>query len=488
MHVICDRGLAMTDTIDPTDGLALAEAIANGATTAMAVIEAAITRACDQSNYGAISHMAGDLGLTRAAAIDAARGTRSAPSAPFLGVPFLMKDLGAAAEGLPVTCGSAVIAPVAAAADSELARRFKVAGLVPFGVSTVPEFGLALSSEPAIGPIARNPWNPALTPGGSSGGAAAAVAAGIVALAHATDAGGSTRVPAACCGLVGLKPSRGTMPAGPDFNNYIGGIASELVVSRSLRDTVAALDACAGHSEGPFSDVALGGPLLQLLDVAPAPLRVGLCVDAGADLPISAANKDAVRHAGDVLHACGHTVTPIDSNRLIPLVADASLVFDRIISVNLGRNLSTDVLTRVECLTAATARRGRTMSGSDLQAAEMAGVKLAHTTWLLFREIDILITPMISGPPLPLGSFPLDHDDVDLHWNRMTQFAPFAAMANVAGTPALSIPHGTADDLPLSVQLIGPIGTDGLILRLARQLQRAQPWSFAQDIAGFPVG
>lgn len=470
---------------EPLDGLALAAAIRSGRTTATAAMDAALSRADDCAPLGAIRHLAADLGRARAARTDADPQRRSDERAAFLGVPFLMKDLGAAAEGLPIVCSSRAIPPVPAAADSDLVRRFRQAGLIPFGVTTVPEFGLSLSSEPAIGPIVRNPLDSARTPGGSSGGAAAAVAAGITALAHATDAGGSIRVPAACCGLVGLKPTRGAIPAGPGFGNHLGGLVSELVVSRSLRDTAAILDCCAGHARGPCPDPDLGGPLRERLDHAPAPRRIGLCLEAPTGGGIGPAQRDAVRHAGDVLRSAGHRIHDIAPDRLLPLIEDAALVFDRIISVNLARLL--DDLSEVEPLSAAVARRGQAITARDLQAAELTGVRVAHGLWTLFAEVDVLLTPMLSGPPPPLGSFPTDHGDVALHWRRMAECAPFATLANVAGTPALSIPHGLSDGLPLSVQLIGPMAADGLLLRLARRLQAAQPWHFAAPIAGLPA-
>jgi amidase len=475
-------------TLDPEDGTGLGEAIAAGRTTAAAAMEAAIARAVESRHLGAISQLAADLGRERAAFVDRQWGRRPADEAPppFLGVPFLMKDLGAPSHGLAIVCGSRSVPGVPADSDSALAARFRSAGLLPFGLTTVPEFGLGLSSEPAMGPLARNPLDPQRTPGGSSGGAAAAVAAGIVALAHATDAGGSIRVPAACCGLVGLKPSRGAVPAGPAFGNHLGGIASELVISRSLRDTAAALDACAGRARGPFPDPDLGGPTLDRLDIAPVGLRIGLCFDAGDDYPVAAASRDAVRHAGKALAARGHRTVEIAAQRLMPLVRQSGRVFDRVISVNLFRALGL-AASRVERLTAAVARRGAAVSGGDLQEADMAAILVAHAMWQLFDEIDVLVTPTLCGPPPPIGSFPFDHDDVDLHFHRMAAFAPFATLANVAGTPALSIPHGTADGLPLSVQLIGPIAADGLLLRVARQLQFAAPWRFAADVAGCPA-
>jgi len=476
----------VTDARDPQDGVALGATIRAGRTTSREVLEAALERASAASELGAISHLAADIGQRQAALIDGRRRPLAHDDrGPFCGVPFLMKDLGAAARGLPVVCGSRALKPVPAASDDVLAQRFRKSGLVPFGLTTVPEFGLSLSSEPALGPIARNPLDPSRTPGGSSGGAAAAVAAGVVALAHATDAGGSIRVPAACCGLVGLKPSRGAVPGGPNFHNHLGGLASELVVSRSLRDTAVVLDCCSGAAAGPCPDPDLGKPLADRLDVPLNGLRIGLCSDVSEGAPIQPSHREAVHHAGAVLAAAGHKVTDIGPEILDPLVRDAALVFDRVISVNLARTL--DDVSAVERLTAAVVQRGLAIAARELQDAELTAVRAAHALWRLFDEVDVIITPMLSGSPPLIGSFPMDHGDVDLHWRRMADFAPYAMISNVGGTPALSIPHGIDDrGLPLSVQLIGPMAADGLLLRLARQLQKAVPWHFATPIAGLP--
>ena len=477
----------MHDEPEPSDGAALAAAIRSGRTTAAAAMEAALARAAEAETFGALSFLAADLGREDAAAIDVGlkRRPKYYASKPFAGVPFLMKDLGATAIGLPVVCGSASLPPVPPETDSELARRFKAGGLVPFGITTVPEFGLSLSSEPTIGPVARHPLDPALSPGGSSGGAAAAVASGIVALAHATDAGGSTRVPAACCGLVGLKPTRGAMPGGPDFGNHIGGIAAELVVSRSLRDTALALEHFSGAGEGYFPDPHLDLPLAARLDEPVPPLRIGLVLDVAEGRAIDGDRRAAVAHAAEVLASARHTVTILDPARFTPLIAASESVFDRIICTNLARNMPD--LTKVERLTAAVARRGLAMTARDYQDAEMTAVRIAHALWRLFDEVDVLLTPMLSGPPLAVGAFPFDHDDVARQWRRMTDFAPYATLANVAGTPALTLPHGLdAAGLPLPVQLVGPMASDGLLLRLARTLQRALPWSFRTTIAGLP--
>lgn len=473
---------------DRLDGLALADLIRRRTTTAGRVLEASLDRARAMAHLGALQAIDADLGRSRAAAVDAGMTRRPKYYArqPFLGVPFLMKDLGAPSLGLPVLAGSRSLVPGSTAADSELARRFRRAGLVAFGTSTVPEFGLSLATDPAIGPTARNPLDPALIPGGSSGGAAASVAAGIVALAHATDAGGSIRVPAACCGLVGLKPTRGAVPGGPGFGNHLSGIASELVIARSLRDIAAALDAVAGSAEGPFPDPDLDLPVLPWIDGRPESLRVGVTTDAGGGRPIDPARSGAVEAAAKVLAEAGHRIVPIPCERLDAMVQGSALVFDRVVSVNLARALPD--LAQVEPLTRAVALRGRAMTAIDASEAEAMSVMVAHLAWRLFDEVDVLLLPMLSGPPPPIGSFPTDHPDVDLHWRRMQDFAPYAMIANIAGVPALTLPHGEdGDGMPLPVQLMGPMGSDGLLLQLGMILRARRPWSFHFPVAGFPT-
>lgn len=459
------------------DGLALAAAIRAGRTSAALVMAAALERAAALAPIGALRHIDADLGRRLAMAADLA-----ANPGVFAGLPFLMKDLGSAAAGLPLVCGSAALTPSVATSDAELTARFRDAGLLPFGVTTAPEFGLSLASEPAIGPIARNPLDPSRTPGGSSGGAAAAVAAGIVALAHATDAGGSIRVPAACCGLVGLKPSRGAFPGGLDFANHLGGLASEFALTRSLADAAALFDACSGRARGPYPDPQCGAPVLALLDRPPAGLRIGLCVEA--ETAIGAAQRDAAAGAADILAQAGHRIVPLAPERLAALTGPSQMVFDRVISANLAR--LTGDLAGLEPLSQAVVRHGRSLSGADLSEADLVSAKVAHGLWRLFDEVDILLTPMLAGPPPALGTFPTDHGDVSLQWRRMAAFAPFALLANVAGSPALALPHGSADGLPSSVQLIGPMGADGLLLRLGRMLENVHPWRFDADIAGMP--
>ena len=462
---------------DPAlDALGLAHAIRAGTLSARDAMRSSLARAHDHAHLGAIRLLDAAQGLRRADALDALLRTDPARAAamPFFGVPFLMKDLGATAAGFPVVCGSRLLLDLPPPiASSDLAARFEAAGLVPFGVTTVPEFGMTLASEPAIGPMARNPFDPSRTPGGSSGGAAAA-AAGIVTLAQSGDAGGSTRVPAACCGLVGLKPTRAAVPGGPAFGNHLHGLACELVLSRGLRDTAAALDAVAGRARGPEPDPDLGRLASEALARPPGPLRIGVCAEGPPGFPVEAERQQAVGEAAGLLAAAGHALVPIDPERLGRFTAQATSVFDHVIAVNAARNLGPlgpAALARVEPLTRAVVARGLAAGGVALQAALAAGVAVAHGMWRLFDEVDVLLTPMLATAPPPLGAFPMDGEDVDENWQRMNAFAPYAMLANVAGVPALSIPRGLdRAGLPLAVQLIGAMATDARLLAVGRQL------------------
>ncbi|WP_370636909.1 amidase [Afifella sp. IM 167] len=458
----------------PHDATALAAEIRTGRLSAVEALEEALAAADREADLGAISLLAPELGRHRAALLDAMRAEdpESLAGAPFAGVPFLVKDLGGPFAGIPVDAGSAALEVRRKDADSYHAARTREAGFVPFGRTTVPEFGLSLACEPAIGPRARNPLDPERTTGGSSGGAAAAVAAGIVPVAHATDGGGSIRVPAACCGLVGLKPSRGAVPGGPAFANHLFGIAAGLVVARSVRDVAAVLSAVSGRARGPFPDPDLDRDRLA------SSLKVGVLTGAeGFSIAPerAAAVADAARH----FEAAGHLVEELSPDRLSAEIAASGRVFDRVISANLAC-LFRDLGIRneeVEPLSAAVAARGRAMSATDLYDAGQESVMVSHALWRLFDEVDVLLTPMLSEAPPKLGFLPTDHDDVDGHWRGMAAFAPYASLANAAGTPALTVPFGEDEaGLPLPVQLVGPIGSDRLLLRLGEALAAERPF------------
>lgn len=474
----------MTDArAEPDDATALAAAIRRGETTACAALEASLARIARRADLGAVVRLAPAIGREAAEGFDALfrRGSPRATGAPFGGVPFLMKDLGNAARGLPPTAGSAALARRAsvAAADSALARRFRRAGLIPFGLTTTPEFGLALTAEPPGGPVARNPFDAALSPGGSSGGAAAAVAAGLVALAHATDAAGSIRVPAAACGLFGLKPTRGATPNGPDFGNHLGGIVGELVVARSLRDLRSALLCAAGDGAGPCCDPDLSA-------YEPGRLRIAVVAD-GPGLAIGPDAAAAVEEAAAVLAAAGHRIVGSDPATLAGLAGRADRVARAILSVSLAAWMEAVGVGAAEMspLAAAVRAEGARMPATALFAAETDGVRVAHALWRIFERCDAILTPVLADGIPAVGAFPTDHTDTDGHFARMAATAPFAALANVGGMPALAAPLGLdTRGRPRSVQLIGPMGADLLLLDAAEALAAARPIAFPAPVAG----
>lgn len=458
------------------DAMALAGAIALGRTTATAAMQVAIV-AAQADPFGAIAHLDAELGQEAASAVDAA----TERDRPFVGVPTLAKDLGGPFAGIPMRAGSRTLGDDPTA-DSDLAQRFRASGLCLFGSTTVPEFGLALSSEPAAGPVCLNPLDPTRTPGGSSGGAAAAVASGIVAIAHATDAGGSIRVPAACCGLVGLKPSRGAMPAGPGFGNYLGGIATELAICRSVRDTAAALAAFSGAAKGPFPNTAM--PAADL-----SPMRIGVVTDFGDRYAIDPARQAAIEAAAQSLERDGHQIIPLAWSDVDAMAATSAQVFETIVSVNLATlfgafSLDTAV---AEPLTQAVIANGQAMGAMAVWDQLNQGVLVSHALWQLFDRVDVVLAPMLAGPPPLLGHFPNDHGDTATHFEKMTAMAPLAALANIAGCPAITLPFGSdSAGLPLPLQLLAPMGCDRRLLALAERLESEQRWTHRYPLAGLP--
>lgn len=464
---------------DATD---LAGAIKAGKLTCMDAMQAALSVHEQQAALGTIAHLDAGMGLASAQALDQERSQSPDrfTARSFAGVPTLAKDLGGPFAGLPVTAGSRLFKREGGEADSDLAKRFREAGFCLFGLTTSPEFGFSLASEPAIGPICRNPLDPTRTAGGSSGGAAAAVAAGIVALAHATDAGGSIRVPAACCGLVGLKPTRGAMPAGPYFGNHLGGIASELAVTRSVRDTSRLLEALSGETKGPFADI-------ERIAAQPGSLRIGLLADTGSGYPTAPERLQAVEAAARFLETQGHRIIPLAWSDVEQPVLASGRAFGDIVSVNIaalvdGLNLD---MQAAETMTQAFILRGRAMPATALWDSLNGAVHASHSLWTLFDRVDVLLMPMLAVAPPLIGSFPTDHSDTELHLHRMTAFAPLASLANVSGFPALTLPFGAdADGLPLPVQIMVPMGKDPLLLSLAARLEADGRWQHRHPIAG----
>ena len=448
------------------DATSLSAAIASGVVTAPEVMEAALVAAGERA-AGAMAVIDADLGRA------GARGALSGRFAGrFAGVPFLGKDLGSGLGRLPTCGGSAALRRRASTgkADSVLFARFRAAGLVPFGLTTVPEFGLALTSDPAV-----NPFDPAYSPGGSSGGAAAAVAAGIVAMAHATDAAGSIRVPAACCGLLGLKPSRGAVPQGPDFGNHLMGVAAELVLARSVRDVRGIFDAVAdvGPDAGPDA-----GPRDM------ASLRVAFCLPKRC----GAAQAGAVWLVAEALRDLGCDM--VERPAPDALGTRAAATVRTILTASLAEwmgalGVRDDEMTP---LAAAVAAEGRGMAAATLFAASRDMAVIADGLATYMAGADVLLSPVLSGPPPKRGAFDMAATHPAAHFAQIEALAPNAALANVAGVPALSLPVGLdAAGLPLGVQITARIGQDRLLLDIGARLMPLLPRIvFPFPIAGHP--
>ena len=417
---------------------------------------------------------------------DLARARREAP---LYGVPFLLKDIGAGYAGVPTTGASRFLAAhaPAPAADAELTRRYKAAGLVILGKTNLPELGFNVTTEPALFGPARNPWDPARSTGGSSGGSAAAVAAGLVPFAHATDGAGSIRIPAACCGLVGLKPSRGSQPEGPFAADIYGGLVAEHVVSRTVRDSAAALDATYGADPGaPYAAPPRpADSFRRLSETEPPRLRIAFSARCPDDVTLAPAAVAAMTRAAELLDSLGHHV----EEAALPLDEEDLLAPRRIYRTQVCAQTAADFAELAAALPTApkaedfepvvwaAAERGRALPATEFLAADRLKARLTRRMGAFFEGVDVLLTPALAGPAPALGRFPTDTDDVDAHVARMLTFSPFTALFNATGQPAIVLPFGTdPEGLPLGIQLAAKHGGDGLLLQLAGQIERAAPW------------
>jgi Asp-tRNA(Asn)/Glu-tRNA(Gln) amidotransferase A subunit family amidase len=387
---------------------------------------------------------------------------------PFAGVPFLLKDIGAGISGKRTSCASRAFLSVRPQNhDDELTMRFKQSGLRILGKTNLPELGFNVTSEPVLFGPTRNPFDLTRSAGGSSGGAAAAVASGMVPIAHATDGAGSIRIPAACCGMVGLKPSRGLVPQGPAHADIYGGLVSEGVIARSVRDMKTALAIMSGRDPGaPYA-----GPVPRPVR---ARCRIGI-LDAGADdFQFDDDARDALSHAVKRLRDAGHVVEPAgaflspDDWRvprevyLAQVCANAAADFP-------GR----DIPEELEPMNRAAIEMGRRMPVESYLGAIRRGHDFARRFADIWNRFDVLLTPALASAAPKLGLFPMDHEDVALHVDRMTRLAPFAGTFNLTGSPALVVGVSQTDTgLPLAVQLAGDIGDDPQLLALGEELVR----------------
>lgn len=448
------------------DAVALAAAVRAGQVSALEVTTEALARAVDLNPVvGAFASLAAEHACTQAAAVDAAVAAGTLGRAPLAGVPLPIKDLVEVA-GLPFEGGSEVMAGHVGVATDVVAGRLIEAGSITLGKTSTPEFGFPCYTEPDSLPPAVTPWDTTRMAGGSSGGAAAAVASGIVPMAHASDGGGSIRIPAACCGLVGLKPSRGlvnTLPSrvpGP-------GLVTDGVLTTTVRDSALGLDVLApGHG------------FLAVLAEAPAGLRIGV-----TDVPVISetaevhrACRAAVAEVADVLSDLGHAVVP--APRAFP--AGRWAAFDAVWATGAASlPLPPEAEEDLTPLTSWLRRRGQAFSAAEYAAALGEIQRLTWDVEQAWAGLDIVVTPTLAQPPLPVGAL-RDDDDPAADFAAQVDFTPWTSVANLTGRPSLSLPLVRADvegvELPIGVMFTGRRGGDALLLRLAAVLEDTLPW------------
>jgi amidase len=406
------------------------------------------------------------------------------PDGAFRGVPYLLKDLLASYAGVRMASGSSFLKGFVPDHDSELVVRLKRAGLVIVGKTNTPELGILPTTEPrAFGP-SRNPWAPGRITGGSSGGSAAAVAAGMVPMAHANDGGGSIRIPASCCGVFGMKPTRGRNSLGPDFGDIMSGLVVEHAVTRSVRDSAALLDATAGPCVGdPYYPPPPVRPFLQEVGADPGKLRIAFTTTAATGVPIHPDCVRAVREAAELCSGLGH-----DLNEAAPAL-DAELLaksFTAVWSAGCASIVEgtaflmqqTPTPDQFEELTWELFQQGRMLSGPAYLLAVMMLQRIARQVALFFASYDIWLTPTLAEPPLPLGGFDAQPGNPMYGLQRAVAFVPFTPVCNVTGQPAMSMPlYWNAEGLPVGTHFVGRFGDEARLFRLAAQLEAARPWA-----------
>lgn len=465
------------------DALGQAGLVASGEVTATELLEAAIVRLEAGRALNAVITDLFDRGRNPAAALDESGVLRTGRLGPLAGVPFLLKDLGASLAGAPEAMGSRALRSHVAKDSAWIVERYLDAGLVIFGKTNTPEWGNHCTTEPSLFGATVNPWSPAITPGGSSGGSAAAVAAGIVPAASGSDGTGSIRVPAACCGLVGLKPRRGRTSFAPGAGHGLEGLVNEHALTRTVRDSAALLDAVTGTEIGdPYSAPAPDESFLDAIAKAVPPQRIAIATASPFPGPATdPAVVAAVERAGAALAELGHSVEPGAPTIDADAVADAIAVLHTVSNVQLHQ-LACHVLGRepheveFEPSTWVMVREGFGMTG--IEYADAIGAVHAQTRRFAAQlsDHDVLLIPTLVTSPPPYGLLDLPRDTTRAFFDVEFATTGWTSLANVTGWAAVSLPLGvTAEGLPIGVQLMAPDET--ILLKLAAQLETALPWA-----------
>jgi amidase len=455
------------------DAMGQAELVHRKEATALELVDAAIARIESQNPR---------LNCLAAPMFEEARAvaSRKLPSGPLSGAPYLIKDLGQPCAGVRQTDGSKALAGYIADHDGGLVTRLRNAGLVIVGRATAPEFGNHSTTEAEVFGATRNPWDLERTAGGSSGGSAAAVAARMVPAASASDGAGSIRIPASCCGLFGLKPTRGRISFGPDAGEVLSGLAVEHAVTRSVRDSAALLDATSGPVAGdPYWPAPPVETFLSQVARDPAPMRIAWSARAPLGMPVDPECRKAVELTAKWLEELGHHLVEADPSYdevvlLDPMVtiwAVGNATDHDIVASRIGRAPRRDEL---EITTWELVERGRKVSAVELVRA----VDLLHSATRsiapFFEKYDAWLTPTLAQPPLPLGVLNQSYGGADDWWEFDLSFNPWNSVANFTGNPAMSVPLAWSEsDLPVGLLFTGRYGDESSLLRLAGQLERA---------------
>ena len=458
------------------DALGLADLVRRGEVTASELLDAAMARASDRNP--SLNAIVIDMEKEARAAIEA-----GLPNGPLEGVPFLLKDLHLLYAGVRSTNGSVLFQDQVADHDSVLVERYKRAGLVIFGKSASPEFGVTATTESRLFGDTRNPWSLEHSSGGSSGGASSAVSGGILPAANASDGGGSIRIPASCCGLFGLKPTRGRTPMGPDAGEGWSGMSCVHAVTRSVRDSAALLDATHGADRGaPYRAPEPIRPYLQEVVEAPGRLRISIQRAPWNGSNIHADCLAAVDDAARLLEGLGHDVEDA------PFAVDFSILGSAT-SVIMSANLRAAVTDRLGLLERELQdddlepiTRSIYESASKRTAEDYArSVRTIHaagrTVDAHFERYDLILSPTMATPPLPLGAISLSNPDLASYGRDIIKTVGFTQLFNASGHPAASLPlHWNDAGLPIGIQLAARFGDEAMLFRVSAQLEQERPW------------
>ena len=469
--------MATTADLAFMDATAQAELVRRKQVSAMELVDAAIERveAVNPALNAVVTKMyehARDV------------ASRPLPGGPFAGVPFLVKDYLAEYAGFRFTEGSAFLRHYVPDEDSELVKRYRRAGLVTVGKTNTPELAIGATTEPRLFGPTHNPWDTSRTPGGSSGGAAAAVASGMVPMAHGNDAGGSIRLPASCCGVFGLKPTRGRNPLGPGAGDALSGLVAEHALTRSVRDSAALLDATSGPDLGdPYWAPPRERPFAREVGCDPGRLRIGFSTRMPLGGEVHPDCAAAVREAATLCEELGH-----DVEEAAPAFNGESMfqAFTKLMAAGVAwriedwgrRTGRTPGEEHFEPFIWALAASGRRIGAPEYLLAVQDIQKASREIARFFGDHDAWLTPTLGEPPVPLGTFAYDGGDPFELRRRMAALAPFTSISNLTGQPAMSVPlYWNAEGLPVGVHFAGRFGDEATLFRLAAQLEEARPWA-----------